>query len=311
MKRFDPTLWDALEKEKLPEQAISFRTVTNTPILSGVTVSPEGWRGLILFSKKHHKVKSNYKNLKLTTKQIKGEYVYLLYLIEPSLEEYFEILCSSIFEIFEEAKEDIGPRLLEKQLSHWASLLSSSLKKLNEEAERGLFAELEIFKYYLTKYSVSDVLTAWTGPTGTDQDFHFENFLVEVKSRYGSAEGIKISSFNQLDASGSLFLAVVSIEDDASGSTLEEQVDSVAKAISEEEPICTFNHLLAQVGYNESMRQVGTKKRYKVMDLRFFKANESGFPSVRASQFPPGIVNGSYTITYVALTPFMVEGVDK
>lgn len=128
MKRFDPTLWDALEKEKLPEQAISFRTVTNTPILSGVTVSPEGWRGLILFSKKHHKVKSNYKNLKLTTKQIKGEYVYLLYLIEPSLEEYFEILCSSIFEIFEEAKEDIGPRLLEKQLSHWASLLSSSLK---------------------------------------------------------------------------------------------------------------------------------------------------------------------------------------
>lgn len=311
MKRFDPKLWTELEQEKLPEQVISFRTVTHAPIHSGVTLSSEGWRGLILFSKKFYKIKSNYKNLRLTTKEIKGEYVYLLYLTEPSLEEYFEILCSSIFEVFDEAKEDIGPRLLEKQLSHWASLLSSSLKKLNEEAERGLFAELEVFKYCLTKYAVSDVLTGWTGPTGTDQDFHFEKFLVEVKSRYGSTEGIKISSFNQLDSSGRLFLAVVSIEDDTCGSTLEEQVNSVSKAISEEEPVCTFKHLLAQVGYNESMGQVGSKKRYKVTDLKFFKANEPGFPSVRASQLPPGIVNGSYTITYVALTPFMTEEVHE
>jgi len=142
------------------------------------------------------------------------------------------------------------------RLVQWQRLLERrGAEGLDAEEQRGLYGELWFLRErVLTGLSVSQSVSAWTGPERTAKDFQFPGCAVEVKTTMaGQHQHLQIAGEKQLDDTGldALFLCHLSLEvARGAGETLPAAVTSLrAAAAAIPAAAQTLEDRLLEVGY--------------------------------------------------------------
>jgi hypothetical protein len=177
------------------------------------------------------------------------------------------------------------------RFERWQDLLRAvSRDGLSAEARRGLYGELLVLgDVLLTSLSQTEAVEAWTGPTGTNQDFQLPELAIETKASVAKRPtSIRIASERQLDGTGvpALFLALASLD---------------ARA--------RFDGLLIQVGYLPGRPDLYEEPRYTLRELRFWHVRE-GFPRLVESDLPEGVGNCTYHVSTPGLDAYRTTADD-
>ena len=193
-------------------------------------------------------------------------------------------------------------------LKRWQKFLAGKKPRLlSPEEIWGLFAELTFLHTLLDKHvNQSDVIDAWLGPTGADQDFVFGNVAAEVKALSNSAPpNVRIASENQLESSADYFFLVVTrlVQQSESNMahSLNELVNMVGATLAKGPVLDKFQAKLAMAGYielyhyNSPSLQVADTRAYRVVGR---------FPRITPSTLDSGISHVRYQLRTDAIKPF-------
>lgn len=224
-------------------------------------------------------------NIKLLDEELLGIFDYILFILLTE--------C-----IFEKSESEFIVRLL-SNLKNWQRFMRSTRDILSEEKIRGLIAELQFMHDLMEKNRSfsSLIVESWCGPERLQQDFIFENEVVEVKS-IGNMDKktITISSLDQLQTNvKKLYLAVyVVTKSDVlnTGVNLNQLVENIESMLSSTDKLTLCEKLL----------EMGYLKNEKYDDLKYQVKKESSylvsdeFPKLTARTIPNGVVNVKYSI---------------
>lgn len=199
-----------------------------------------------------------------------------------------------------------------RRFEHWRHLLQSITDSgLGTPARRGLYGELAVLRDHLLPHLPADAAVgAWTGPTGTNQDFQLESAAIEVKTgSTAAAQNIVIANERQLDDTGvgRLLLAHLSIDErrGGSGESLNNLIDTIHTLVTGAAARSAFDDLLARVGYLPSQRHLYDEPRYTIRDTRFWHVADD-FPRITEADLPTGIGDCRYQLSTVGLDPYRV-----
>ena len=187
---------------------------------------------------------------------------------------------------------------------------------LTKEAQIGLFGELLFLAAHLVdRVPAHDLVNAWKGPTGGNQDFDIGGRCVEVKSTTVIPPvTVNIASMTQLDETlvELLLLCHVSLVlDGRDGESLPELVDRLRATIQIQDvsALDGFNAKLIEAGYLDSHSELYSDTRYRHRETTFFKVTD-GFPRIVARDLRGGISECSYTVLLTACAPYEVGGTE-
>ncbi|MGF1738115.1 PD-(D/E)XK motif protein [Photobacterium satsumensis] len=186
--------------------------------------------------------------------------------------------------------------ILKRRVLVWQRLFEKGRRKLSPEECLGLISELKFLREnWIPNISTNGVL-GWQGPTGAAQDFCDETIgvTVEIKSHAFDSSVVKISSREQLDAEGCLFLTVYpgSLSSDGNGVTLNEFVEETRNMIPLSQ-YAAFDELLLSARYikddcyDELYFELGEPRVYRV---------EDDFPRLTGDNLPPAIGRVRYDL---------------
>lgn len=291
------------------DNRVQGRMLTRTETIeTGSMLDSFGRPGFYILSK-HSAKNDRYRNFEITSERLKdGRIRIRLILTRPELENLFSVLCSQMAEEAENWPSSNGGTFLHNQLKKWESLLKGCAKRLSEEQERGLFGELILLEKAVTIFGAAVAVDNWTGPENGPQDFLFDQGAVEVKTVFTRVGRVAISSLDQLDCVGPLYLCVGFIEKDPGGSTLKETVDRVSSALQiDREAADTFLRKLDAVGYNEALGNTGSDTKWALSDRQWFDAKGEKFPALRRSEIPDGVLDAEYVISLSTLMNYKTE----
>ncbi|NUR03527.1 MAG: PD-(D/E)XK motif protein [Streptomyces sp.] len=199
------------------------------------------------------------------------------------------------------------------RFGRWQDLLRAvSTDGLSAEARRGLYGELLLLgDTLIAELSQSEAVDAWTGPTGTNQDFQLPDVAVETKVSIAKRpRNIWIASERQLDSTGSpaLLLAFAQLDErrGGSGESLNRRVDRIRQQLTSPAARARFDGLLIQAGYLPAHRDCYDEPRYTVRDLRFWHVRD-GFPRLIESDLPEGVGDCSYQVSTSGLDAFRAQ----
>ena len=183
-----------------------------------VGISINGNRCLILKLKSDLKFKfheEEKENLKTYYDKIENSLV--LELNDSFYNRLFADLVISLYQLIKDiSNEDESTRIFIDTVRYWADFLKAKRGQyLSEEVIQGLYGELVYLEYLIDNSGepINHVLSSWRGPYDANQDFHFYDKNVEVKTKRKNSNIINIASEYQLEADKGkeLELAVVSV----------------------------------------------------------------------------------------------------
>ncbi len=187
---------------------------------------------------------------------------------------------------------------------------------LGQEAQIGLFGELcFLVDHLLDRAPAFDVVDAWKGPIGGNQDFELGARCVEVKSTtVVPPVSVSIASMTQLDETlvNLLLLCHVSLAaDGGGGESLPEIVERLRTTIESEDisALDSFNAKLIEAGYLDTHSELYSDRRYTVRGTRFFRVAD-GFPRIASGDLREGISECTYRVVLAACAPFEVEATE-
>jgi hypothetical protein len=197
------------------------------------------------------------------------------------------------------------------RLTRWQTFLrEQGAGGLSAERVRGLFGELAFLRGYgISKCGASRVIRAWRGPFRASHDFQFSGGSVEVKTTSAvSPARFRVSNVQQLDDTNvsRLVLCLVLIqESESEGESLVELVEAVRGNLGEADH-STFDDALLAAGFLEAHRQLYDSPRFVCREYRFYDVNR-GFPRLRESDLPEGVVNIRYDVETGACVPYRLS----
>lgn len=206
---------------------------------------------------------------------------------------------------------------LQSQLMLWRKFLDRDADDgLSDEQQSGLFGELRFMKMCITKgVPTFDLLNAWKGPTGSNQDFAFGSCSIEIKtSTSNEASHIRISNPRQLDNSGLSKLYLYHYAFDrrqASGETLPQLVNWLIDSISSENPslVVLFEERLLAVGYLRIQQSRYSETGYQVRYESGYIVDER-FPRLLESDLAPGVSDVKYVVELACANNLKVNAED-
>jgi hypothetical protein len=232
-----------------------------------------------------------------------GKFFLLILLIENAQKELFTVLCEDLIRTVQSftTSEDVLSNLLIR-MQQW-QLLFDKLKAggLPLQAQIGLYGELYFLRRILQSSSPNvTIVNCWVGPQGANQDFHFSNCAVEVKTTHGkNHQKIHIASERQLDSNKntSLFLYHLSVDNRLnSGETLNDCVDDLYAILSNNlSALSVLKHQLSTIGYFDIHRVIYESMGYTIRNERAFRV-EGTFPRIVESMLPGGVGDLQYSI---------------
>jgi hypothetical protein len=199
-----------------------------------------------------------------------------------------------------------------ERFEHWRHLLQSIADTgLSPEGRRGLYGELTVLRdRLLPNLTVDAAVLAWTGPTGTHQDFQTQAAAIEVKT--GTAkepQSIIVANERQLDDTGveRLLLAHLSLDErrGGTGESLNTIVGTIRAVVTSADARNTLDERLARVGYLTSQRHMYDEPRYTIRKTRFWHV-AGAFPRIVESDLRPGVGDCRYRISTVGLDQYRV-----
>lgn len=223
--------------------------------------------------------------------------------------ELFHALCETLARSLRSA-HDSG-QAMEMVVSHlkrWQKFLAGGKAHLLSITEiRGLFAELEVLRTLLELgLRKSDVVEAWQGADGGNQDFVVKGLAMEVKSIAPKATNrVDIASESQLDSAADALFLVVKYVAQGSGAfgvqSLNEIVRQIVRRLVGTAALEEFQIRLGQAGYEELDHY--NNPQFQVSATRAFEVRE-GFPRLVRSNLDAGIHQVRYSLDIEALKPF-------
>ena len=210
--------------------------------------------------------------------------------------EIFEVLCRDLLIEASNAKDlPEALRFIGDRIAAWTKLFARGYKGLRQNEIYGLAAELSFLRLWLSPAFLEGV-DGWSGVKGGSQDFVSNNKgkSVEVKSRSESQNVIKISSLEQLDFGGPLFLCVYPVTQIKEGeffTTLDSLVNEISNDLGPQD-LLLFNQLLLLAGYIKGQYE---GYRMKIGSPDFYDIS-TGFPRIIRSNIASEIMSCRYEL---------------
>ena len=222
----------------------------------------------------------------------------------------FHTLCKDLIESTKDMKdEEYAIKTVLKRLEKWQYFLKSRRKVIDKRQLKGLIGELLFLKHYLLKnYDVEDALTFWRAPLQSVQDFEFNSFAVEVKTK-SSVNSITISAYEQLFSELDHLLLYVATLNDSTDKTPEafniyELIDEIRDDIKTKNSVLEekFNNLLVHYGFIE----LEEYREYYFLFIadEFYEVTED-FPKI--STLPDGVESLNYRINLDKCKAFLAD----
>lgn len=237
----------------------------------------------------------------LPSKEGKQELIILL--LENELLDIFTLFIEDVIETISAISDsNEAVFLISRRVSYWKRLFGKFYGGLlSPQEQRGLYGELIILKeLLLNKQQNVNVIEAWQGPFGSNQDFYLGNVAIEVKTSKSNNAIIKISNEFQLDPFGfeNLFLTFIKL------SELPDGENSLLKLINEirvllnnyPEELAGFNQKLVQLGVTKDLEDEYDNTGFIVKSILYYHVNEN-FPKIVSSLVDSAISHISYEIS--------------
>lgn len=197
------------------------------------------------------------------------------------------------------------------QLLRWQKFLDARSDGLGEEAQRGLYGELHVLRNLIAVTGAARLAAAWTGPSGSPQDFRFGGPLaIEVKTSIArEPQSVEINGERQLDDShlAHLYLVSLSIERlPGSGEMLPQLVHRILDALKDH-PIeqDAFEGALLESGYLKVHEDRYRQHGFAVRNERCFRVR-AGFPRITEADLPEGVGQVEYRVGLSGCSSFAV-----
>jgi len=231
-----------------------------------------------------------------------GKWWLRLSLSAPELRAVFSALCKDIIAFTRSGTDaKAAPNAVLKRLSRWKELLDEDRGCLSVATLRGLLAELLILERSIVPASDGlEAVLAWTGPSGTAQDFTFtDGSRLEVKAVGRDAKSVTINRLDQLDDGGDhLDLSVVRFLDvglNALGAETVGRVVARLRSRLDDQPnaLAEFENKLTLAGWFEDSKHERVIVRF--LSNEVYAVNEK-FPRLIRSNVPDGVEGAVYSI---------------
>ncbi|WP_448638647.1 PD-(D/E)XK motif protein [Geodermatophilus sp. URMC 63] len=242
-----------------------------------------------------------------------GRWTLSMTLLEDAyLDVFFAFAADVVRRTSAGSSEATALRLLFKVLREWKLLFArGGGKPLSFSALRGLIGELWFGFHHLTVVqSPHQVVRAWRGPLGADQDFRFESGgTYEVKTLYPDRFEVTISSSEQLDLD-SMTLSVVVLDEadeaDEASITLRQLILDASERLADDDDGLDLlaERLRRYQIYNDGSAY--DDFHFKVVGVRSFGVDNE-FPRLRRSSIPSVVKSVEYSLDLRHLTDFEVE----
>ncbi len=162
--------------------------------------------------------------------------------------------------------------------------LLSSLGRLTEQQELGLYGELFILYHLIRSVEDGKAVASWRGPTREEHDFGLEIFDIEVKTTLSEDRSHRISSLTQLEPSPDRDLWLVSLQftiHGTGGRTLPESIQATTEAITNLAVRSLFAEKLANAGWDPANGHLYTRRFTLRSEVLTFTIT-SEFPAITA-----------------------------
>ena len=184
--------------------------------------------------------------------------------------------------------------------------------RLSKEEQRGIIGELCVLEHQLLPViGAVDAVQAWMGPLDAPKDFQIGWIGIEAKTRSPHMPSVRISSAEQLDATGTtrLFLYVVELSR-ALGAPASVTITDVASRVRDTiaaldlSAVIQFDERLSATGfdwnddYSDNPLLIGEISLYEV---------RQGFPRITPSLCLPGVGDVRYSIALARCESFLVD----
>jgi hypothetical protein len=227
--------------------------------------------------------------------------------------QYFDLRCDDheLFPEFDEVVAEIVRAVIDNPttpgknalviIERWRRLFNVMRQRgLRAEGQVGLFAELSLLKTFLAKDPAA--ITFWTGPDGLPHDFETEARSIEVKGVGSQSNHIVVHGLDQMaqTASKPLDLALVLVDVNSNGSTLEHLIESVEALVLD---VGLFRKKLFQSGYTGQE----PRNQFSVSEVRRIRVRDSTPRLTRLDlvqgELASGIDSLSYDVALARLLP--------
>jgi len=226
-----------------------------------------------------------------------GKYYLGIVISSSELATVFHRLCLDLMSACKNisSQEEIVA-ILKRRVLSWQRLFQHGHKNLSPEECLGLITELKFLREcWLPKFSTNGIF-GWLGPTGAPQDFKDEiiGLNVEVKSHRLNSEIIKISSREQLETDGLLFLVAypAALASDDCGVSLNEFVEETRGMLIDSH-VATFDELLLEARYIKD--EYYDALHFVINEPKFFRV-DCRFPRLTGDTLSPAIGKVKYEI---------------
>jgi Putative PD-(D/E)XK family member, (DUF4420) len=299
-------LWDALELEGEPGGARRVDESHPCDLYAGLDAN--GRRGLILVTDSEPPRGPRFEAVDVGASRRQDQrWSLAIWLVVPALLPPFSRLCQDLVEASREIDPAGAAAFLLTRLARWRRLLEPGSGALPISELRGLAGELVIVDQCLRLWSPSEVIDGWVGPLDAPQDFSLPSMWIEAKATLPTASVIRITSVDQLDASGRLLLAVVTLANvsaDSPGVSPASLVEGIRRQLTESgspSALLEFDSKLATLGYADDPAYAETM--FRIDRVRFFDVAD-GFPAIRRGDLPPGVAEAVYDVELSACAAF-------
>ncbi|MET8376744.1 PD-(D/E)XK motif protein [Streptomyces microflavus] len=236
------------------------------------------------------------------------EYELKLVLKASELREVFNPLVDDVAQTASLAADASGALCSAvERYERWQNLLRTvGSTGLTADGRRGLVGELVVLRdRLLGGLPDVEVVEAWVGPLGANQDFQLPRAALEVKASTAKRpQSLRIASERQLDGTGvpALLLCLVTFDErqQGTGQSLNQVVDSIRDRLRSSTARTRFDGLLTQAGYLPGHRELYDDHRYTVRDMRFWHVRE-GFPRLVEADLPEGVSDCRYHVAVANL----------
>ena len=232
-----------------------------------------------------------------------GSWLMALRLRQLALSVVFGRLCQDLVDATVAVADEAAlVHLFRDRLNLWKKLLENgSGGQLEPYQIKGLVAEILVLESVLQSGNRTplELVTAWVGPTGADQDFQFSNEAIEVKAISPGSESVSISSLQQLDSALPTRLCVHTLRPASQGEEGAIGLNSLVPRVEgrlfvSPDALALFKGRLLEAGYVEGpyydtvLFQPISTEEFSVTDV---------FPRLTPKQVPRGVMSASYLLS--------------
>lgn len=226
-----------------------------------------------------------------------------------SLTPVFGRLCQDLIDEIEGVgTEQALLGVVQRRITLWQRLFANGPDGLLADFQvKGLLAELLFMESQLARNERTplEIVSAWLGPSGGDQDFMFSDAAVEVKAIGPHSEGVSISSLQQLDSLIPLYLSIWTMRAASSTEPRAETLDAVITRIEQAiapipKALEILRAALLEAGYVSHPRY--SEVAFEPLSTEELFVDEA-FPKLTASSVPEGVVSATYLLSLQQIRP--------